>query len=199
MNTIDKEFLNQTHFPPFDTIINVNEYIRLLDEKVKWDEVIYFTDDNNKNSLIALQFESNVVSAMRFNFPLDELILIIQRLCQGKKPLKLAILQGISLESAHVANLRSIQQVLQLCQFQTIKITTNEIRRFLKSTGGTKAKGRGENFSKLTKDEVWKDSHGRCMFTGCGLRLNMDELTGAHGNFSYLAHNVASSERGSVG
>lgn len=198
MNTIDKEFFNQTHFPPFDTMINATEYIRLLDDKVKWDEVIYFTDDNNKNALIVLQFESNVVSAMRLNFPLDELISIIQRLCQGKKPLKLAILQGRSLDSSHVASLKSIQQALQLCQFQTIKVTTNEIRKFLKSTGRTKAKGRGENFSKLTKDEVWKDSHGRCMFTGCGLRLNIDELTGERGNFSYLAHNVASSERGNV-
>lgn len=178
MNTKDKELFNQTRFPPFDTIINVNEYIRLLDDKAKWDEVIYFTDDNNKNALIALQFESNVVSAMRFNLPLDELIPIIQRLCKVKKPLKLAILQGMSLDSSHVTSLKSIQQVLQLCQFQTIKVTTNEIRRFLKSTGTTKAKGRGENFSKLTKDEVWKDSHGRCMFTGCGLRLNIDELTG---------------------
>ena len=199
MNTIDKEFFNQTHFPPFDTMINATEYIRLLDDKVKWDEVIYFTDDNNKNALIVLQFESNVVSAMRLNFPLDELISIIQRLCQGKKPLKLAILQGRSLDSSHVASLKSIQQALQLCQFQTIKVTTNEIRKFLKSTGRTKAKGRGENFSKLTKDEVWKDSHGRCMFTGCGLRLNIDELTGERGNFSYLAHNVASSERGERG
>ena len=41
-----------------------------------------------------------------------------------------------------------------------------------------------------------QDSHGRCMFTGCGDRLDIEQLTGMKGNIGYLAHNVASSERG---
>ena len=40
-----------------------------------------------------------------------------------------------------------------------------------------------------------QDSHGRCMFTGCGDRLDIEQLTGMKGNIGYLAHNVASSER----
>jgi len=37
------------------------------------------------------------------------------------------------------------------------------------------------------------------MFTGCGADLGFDALTGTEGNFSYLAHNVASSEQGARG
>lgn len=44
-----------------------------------------------------------------------------------------------------------------------------------------------------------QDSHGRCMFTGCGDRLDIEQLTGMKGNIGYLAHNVASSERGERG
>jgi len=37
------------------------------------------------------------------------------------------------------------------------------------------------------------------MFEGCGANLLMDETTGYDGNYSYLAHNVASSEKGPRG
>lgn len=195
----DSVIFNQTILPPFDTITNVEEYIHLLDGNVQWGEVIYLTDDDRRNALVILKNNSIVVSAMRFNFPLDELISIIQRLCTGKKLLKLAIFQGAVLDSSDMASLSSIQQILQVCQFQTIKVSISDIRKFLKSVGKVKEKGRGENFGKPTKDAVWRDSHGRCMFTGCGQRLGSDELSGEKGNFSYLAHNVASSERGERG
>ena len=43
------------------------------------------------------------------------------------------------------------------------------------------------------------DSHGRCMFRGCGQRLDVDGLTGYEGNYGYLAHNIASSIKGPRG
>ncbi|WP_037587246.1 SAVED domain-containing protein [Stenoxybacter acetivorans] len=190
---------NQTILPPFDIMINVDEHIRFLDKEIQWNEVVYLTDDNNKNRITILKNEDNVVAAMRFNFPLDDIISITQRLCNNKKILKLAVLQGIVLDISNLSSLELIQEILKKCQFQTIRTTVSEIKKFLASLSKDKVQGRGKNFSKTTIETVWRDSHGRCMFTGCGQHLGTDNLSGEQGNFSYLAHNVASSERGERG
>lgn len=41
--------------------------------------------------------------------------------------------------------------------------------------------------------------HGRCMFEGCGERLNIDFITGKKGNFKNFAHIIAASENGPRG
>jgi len=62
-----------------------------------------------------------------------------------------------------------------------------------------KTTGRGQDIGAETKRKVMQESHGRCMFKGCGQDLGLDELTGTEGNFSYLAHNIASAESGARG
>ncbi|MFX8696322.1 HNH endonuclease, partial [Acinetobacter baumannii] len=79
-------------------------------------------------------------------------------------------------------------------------IKVNDIKNFIKSYfKPIKKTGRGNPFTAETKRLVMQDSHGRCMFTGCGDRLDIEQLTGMKGNTGYLAHNVASSERGERG
>ncbi len=76
----------------------------------------------------------------------------------------------------------------------------DDVREFFQRIDeDSKKTGRGKSFSTDTKRQVMHDSHGRCMFTGCGQDLGFDGLTGTEGNFSYLAHNVASSEQGERG
>lgn len=196
---IDETLLIQTAQPPFDSQDNASRYLETLARIITWDEVVIFTDDQNKNLVLILREAETIVSAMRFNFPQDDLVKIISGLCAGNKMLKLAVLQGAVAEEEHIAELPSLTNLLSVCRFQTLKVTVADIRGFLSNAGIKKGKGRGAKITKATADIVWRDSHGRCMFTGCAERLGMDALTGENGNFSYLAHNVASSERGERG
>ncbi|WP_186805489.1 SAVED domain-containing protein [Citrobacter sp. TBCS-14] len=202
MTSVNESILNlanQALLPPLDTSENVESYFEFINTNIQWNDVIVLSDDNHQNTLILLLKNKLIVCAMRFNLEQSEFVTVIQRLCRNGKDLKLAVLQGNVLSEADIAEFTSLQNVLVKCCFQTIKVTLTEIKKFLASIGKPGAKGRGPRFTKDTKEAIWKDSHGRCMFTGCGLRLGIDELSGERGNFSYLAHNVASSENGERG
>ena len=96
--------------------------------------------------------------------------------------------------------MENIGEIWRKIPDQTNEVGADGIREFFeKLESDSKEKGRGKDFSAATKRKVMQDSHGRCMFSGCGERLDIDELTGTEGNYSYLAHNVASSEKGPRG
>lgn len=61
------------------------------------------------------------------------------------------------------------------------------------------AKGRGDDLNTSSKNQVVNESHGRCMFKGCGEKLNVDLITGTAGTYGVLAHNVAASENSTRG
>ena len=70
---------------------------------------------------------------------------------------------------------------------------------FQRVESDTRTRGRGVTIGTETRRQVWFDSHGRCMFEGCGRDLTLDPVTGNKGNFAYMAHNVAASETGPRG
>ena len=63
----------------------------------------------------------------------------------------------------------------------------------------TRKKGRSIGIKGPTRNQVFHDAHGRCMFDGCGADLTEDPVTRVRGNFATLAHNVAASEGGTRG
>nr|VFJ98823.1 MAG: hypothetical protein BECKH772B_GA0070898_101443 [Candidatus Kentron sp. H]VFJ98953.1 MAG: hypothetical protein BECKH772A_GA0070896_101502 [Candidatus Kentron sp. H]VFK04070.1 MAG: hypothetical protein BECKH772C_GA0070978_101601 [Candidatus Kentron sp. H] len=96
--------------------------------------------------------------------------------------------------------MEGIEEIWRKIPDQTKEVGADGIREFFeKLESDSKEKGRGKDFSVDTTRRVIQDGHGRCMFSGCGERLDIDELTGTEGNYSYPAHNVASSEKGPRG
>jgi hypothetical protein len=77
----------------------------------------------------------------------------------------------------------------------SVKISLSKVARFFQVSF---SKPRGVIKSPTAK-RVFEDSHGRCMFTGCGELLRKDFTTGNSGNFAYLAHIVAASKDGPRG
>lgn len=65
--------------------------------------------------------------------------------------------------------------------------------------GATTSKGRTGEVTSKTVQKVLMASAWRCQFDGCGADLSSHFATGAHANYSYLAHIVASSVDGPRG
>ncbi|HFK5645820.1 TPA: hypothetical protein ACG0AK_004657, partial [Enterobacter ludwigii] len=131
--------------------------------------------------------------------PPADFINTVKKLSKDKK-VKLVYLQGDNISESDLSSLDAIQKIAFRAKEQSAIVDLPIIEEFItRIDEGSKKKGRGESFGSETRQAVNLASHGRCMFTGCGENLRIDDLTGDGGNYSYLAHNVASSENGERG
>ncbi len=78
------------------------------------------------------------------------------------------------------------------------KVSRSELQQRLKAFNSV-AFGRAGEVSAATARTVCTRAAWRCQFDGCGKNLSEHALTGAAGNFSYLAHIVAASPQGPRG
>ncbi|WP_407512362.1 SAVED domain-containing protein [Acinetobacter baumannii] len=197
------ETLVQTVNPPFDSLKTAQEFTTTIQDFITWDTVGLLIDESGQNLVILLLENDAVVSSLRANlYETDLLQFILELSNKQTKKIILHAWQGHTVNCSHLSDLKKLEHIwhnksaYQATEF--IKVI--EIKKFIKSYfKPVKKIGRGNPFTAETKRLVMQDSHGRCMFTGCGDRLDIEQLTGMKGNIGYLAHNVASSERGERG
>lgn len=200
MATIDTKNFNQAMDMPFEELEKAQSYIRDIRNFIVWDKVGLLSDESKKNLIILLFKDTHLCGSLRLNLNINEsrdCIAIIS----NNQPLDLRFFQGGYLVKDHIETIENLKKIWDACEdISTQLIDSNQVLEFLVSYFSPQKKvGRGKDSNKSTKDQVWSDSHGRCMFLGCGESLQYDFLTGNGGNFSYLAHNVASSEGGERG
>lgn len=192
--------LTQTTNPPFDDLVLVAAYKNLLDSSIEWDSVGTLFDENNQNTLIVILNNQTVLAVFRMCISVEDSIRALNFLKRDSGSLFLGYFQERPLLISEIQSLEAINKIWSMIADQISEASTEQMEEYFKRVDSqAKESGRGKSFSTDTKRRVMQYSHGRCMFEGCGEDLGLDKLTGYEGNFSYLAHNVASSEQGERG
>ena len=193
------DFLNQTLNSPLENLNQVKGFNDTARGYINWNFVGILSDQDNKNTIIIL-LNGSSQAALRINLNASDSAKAIKLLSVGAKSVYYRNWQGNQINAEVLCSLEEINEIWDRVSNQSTELQASEIEKlFLRLEDERLEKGRGASFSVETKRKIMCDSHGCCMFSGCGEKLNIDVLTGTKGNYSYLAHNVASSEQGERG
>ncbi|MGP5058000.1 SAVED domain-containing protein [Psychrobacter celer] len=187
----------------FTDINSAKQYLDHLRETgLQWDRVGFLSDASYHNLITLLFNNGELIDVFRFSLQRDDNEKLVSYISDSyviDTRLKVSEKEEFSLD-----DFQSQENFKNLWDENSIssknlnaKETTKLFKRW--SLGREKIKGRGNKFSQSTKRIVMEESHGRCMFSGCGSRLDFDSLSGHRGNFGYMAHNIAASESGPRG
>lgn len=180
----------QTTTAPLQSLEDINLYIEAQLAETDWNFCTLLTDKSNV--IIALcQNESVVVQAIRIC--LSEKVDIIRALGALNKGNPMLLCCEVEDGIGQIDYAEDIVKAIE--RSSTQKKTLAHAYQYFEH----KPKGRGHAISVKVAREVVFESHGYCMFEGCGEHLSVDHLTGNKGNFRYLAHIVASSPDGPRG
>jgi hypothetical protein len=200
MDNITKNLMNQALHAPIEDLALVETHIRLVSSTLKWSDVAILIDEDVKAILILLLHDDHVQSILRFCLSVDDSVKAIECLAQKNGRILFGSYQGNVFSQEEIQSIEKINIIWSRIQDQITEFTLENTRDFFdRIEKNSKKIGRGDSFSADTKRKVMLDSHGRCMFAGCGGNLGIEGLTNTEGNFSYLAHNIASSEQGARG
>lgn len=197
--------LIQTIHPPFDDLGFVEAHHKLVSENISWSDVGILIDQEAGEQaavLITLLEQDKIIAVFRICLATPELTIDGIRLfvCNEDTRMILRSCQGEFFTSDQIQSLESLNLLWQRSKDQSLELSQNNDSDLIKKIFfKPRDTGRGKDFSGGTKRQVNMDAHGRCMFEGCGTKLQIDETTGVEGNYGYLAHNVASSENGPRG
>lgn len=194
------QFCNQAASSPIDSVEIFNQYIENLKKLASWNRVGILTDESVSNTIILLISIDELAGALRLSLEPKLVANCLRNLAEEEGTVTYRCIQGHSVSSADLLHLESIAGMWVKAKEQSSELAQDEIEPlFNQFEDDRKEKGRGPDFTKGTKETVWRESFGRCMFTGCGEKLDYDNVSGTSGNYAYLAHNVASSENGPRG
>lgn len=189
---------HQAEFDPIESLEKLNEFLLRVGTMPSEHKLGVLTDDNGQNQVILLLTPEIQVN-LRLNLPEYERNQAFEIL-GADKGIELRHMQGRRLTVDDLSSLENMIAVWGACSNQSANLTFDEFEAFvIRLLDGRNEKGRGKGFTKPTLDQLRCDSHGFCMFEGCGENLKVDDLTGYLGNYGYNAHNVASSESGPRG
>ena len=191
----------QTREPPMTELDAVKDHAKATGALVSWDSVGVLMDEGPGAVVAVLLHDGMVVAASRFCLSTAESVTALQVYNEGlNAPTELRCWQGHTMTEEHTGNLAELTAVWRESYGQRKQQAEAGWRAFFaKLEQKTREKGRGAAISTRTRNQVLLDAHGRCMFEGCGADLTKDPVTHERGNFTTLAHNVASSERGTRG
>ena len=191
---------NQAIHLPIDDLALIETHMRLIETINQWTDIGILIDENGNSMLILMLQGNSIVSLLRFCLSVGDSMRAIEILRKSKGKILFGGIQGVELTNVLIGSIESINDIWNNIPDQIIEFSLKELNSFFQQLeDDSKKSGRGKDFSTQTKRKVMQDSHGRCMFEGCGEDLGFDDLSGIEGNFSYLAHNVASSENGPRG
>ena len=191
----------QTHDQPMTDIETVMDHAMDVRTLVSWDRVGVLMDEAPKATVIVLLDGDNVVSVLRFCLSVAESVDALLTYDESSvAPMELRCWQGREITAEQVANLGDLTTAWKESREQCEQMAEATWRTFFEDVErNTLRKGRGTTIKAPTRNQVFLDAHGRCMFEGCGADLTIDSNTGVKGNFGTLAHNVAASESGPRG
>lgn len=190
----------QTLDLPILSIDEARDHANALTKLVNWDAVGILCDDVKRPStvLVLMLAQGKVVAVCRHCLPPMGSASALKAYVQHSKSKELIFSQARELCREDISDLESLSSIWQ--QAESKKISHKEVESFFESLDiARKDQRQHKKISKSTRQRVLFDAHGRCMFKGCGIDLNLDPLTGQSGNFAYFAHNVATSEQGPRG
>ena len=191
----------QTREPPMTELDAVKDHAKATRALVSWDSIGVLMDEEPGAVVAVLLRDGVVVAASRFCLSPAESVAALQSYNEGLiAPMELRCWQGHTMTEEHTGNLAELTAIWRESYGQRKQQADAGWRAFFENLEEkTRKKGRGAAISVPTRNQVLLDAHGRCMFEGCGADLTKDPVTHERGNFTTLAHNVASSERGTRG
>jgi hypothetical protein len=190
--------IHQACFYPIESVVRLREFLVSIRNNLESEHIGFLTDERVKNQIFILSSQDLKVS-VRLNISVNDMTEALALIAPNDE-IEVRHLQGQQITSEQLGSIDSLSDVWKLCTAQSSTMSNNEVVSYIiRSAKNRTIKGRGKDFTVATIRQVMLDSHGYCMFEGCGEKLLMDDLTGQPGNYSYLAHNVASSEDGPRG
>ena len=190
--------VRQTLNVPIQSVAEAKNHSKELLELVKWSGVGILYDDRPTAVLILQLDQDNAVGVCRFSLSPEDSLAALQAYSMQDTDIDLRCCQGHELTREEIIDLDTLSGIWK--KSQSSKISLQDVAEFFERMElGTRKRGRDGGITPETRRQVWFDAHGRCMFEGCGKDLTVDPATGMRGNFSYLAHNVAASEKGPRG
>lgn len=198
--TSHDQALNKTIFTDLES---AKQYLdHLKSTGMKWDHVGFLSDASYHNLMTLLFNDGELIDVFRFSLQRDDNEKLVSYISDSyviDTRLRVSEKKEFSLEDFQT--LENFKELWDEIRISSNKLNAKETTKLFKrwSLGREKVTGRGNKFSQLTKRIVMEESHGRCMFSGCGSRLDFDSLSGHRGNFGYMAHNIAASESGPRG
>lgn len=187
----------------FTDLASAKQYLDQIQSKeLQWDQVGFLSDTKYHNLLTLLFNDDELIDVFRFSLEGEDNEKLVSYLSLDYQiEVRFKVYEKDSFTLKDIQSKRLLKSFWMNSQVQSKKLDNHEITKLFKrwNSGREKISGRGNKFSPSTKRIVMEESHGRCMFSGCGLKLDFDSLTGHRGNFGYMAHNVASSENGPRG
>lgn len=199
---VNKEdiFLHQACFYPLESIEKLNEFLGQIKSQFTWTRVGFLTDEGYKNQVFLLLSDEHNAS-FRLNLPERDMRQAIEQFLVNEKIIY-RHLQGAEVTKEDLSSMDALRKVWLKCKGQSDEVSLDQFEQLLSMIFDEHLevqKGRNGSFTTKTLTQVMQDSHGHCMFEGCGERLDIDWLTGRNGNFAYNAHNVGSSVNGPRG
>lgn len=187
------QFNLQVDSEPIQSKTELQDFIREQKKSIAWESIAIVADKDN--SLVILVDERDqACQILRLCLELKtDMIEGLKTLNNRNTSIKCyAVTQGIG----DIKNLGNIQSILD--SITVVEKTVNQSYSAYFDFKN-KGEGRGKSISASVARDVVFESHGYCMFEGCGKDLTIDSLTGVTGNYQYLAHIVASSSDGPRG
>lgn len=195
-----KEYTQSSHPIIFDDLSELASHLDQLKADHSWTKVGIFFDEDTTTTLFLLINLEKIIHTLMLNLADGLNIHAVQSMNTNGDEVILRSHQGYRFTLDNISSTETIQALWDTPHLPCDKLDDTGLDAFFKAhENPSKKTGRGDNFSTDTINAVWYEAHGRCVFEGCGANLRLDELTGAKGNFSYLAHNVASSQNGPRG
>ncbi len=193
--------LIQTKHLPFDNLILAKAFIDQLKPVLNWDKVTLLRDSTRDNLLFLIHKAEKIQSAFRVNLNKNEFLEFFEYILGPRQPIEVRSIPDKKIIHEEIVNLEFLQILWESYDFTTVILNNKSAKsKFITTFYSNETKtGRGNPFTSKTIHQIMLDSHGRCMFTGCGELLNIDKLTGRKGNYAYNAHNIASSDNGERG
>ena len=193
--------VTQTRFAPMVDLNVVKDHADAVRRCVEWDRVGVLFDEGPRAIIVVLVREKVVVSAVRFSLSVSDSVEAIEYYGGKSGEMDIRCLQGANIARDQLVDLEELTIVWRRAESQSAESSMGQLTEFFSriEENVLRRAGRGGEISSTTRRQVLFESYGRCMFEGCGRDLTIDETTGRRGNYAYLAHNVAASERGSRG
>ncbi|ELW9269505.1 SAVED domain-containing protein [Acinetobacter baumannii] len=202
----------QTSLPAIDSLENATKYFEEVYKQFKIDKLGVIVDEKCKNIIFVILINDDPLAFFRINLNLKDTLTFIRELLSKEILFCSRALQGEIIDLNILLDFSKLCEIWVKTQTQHIdlkdeinelikgKDPVNILEEFLNRIFDFKLlTGRGDDLDTKSKNQVINTSHGRCMFNGCGIKLNIDEITGISGTYGVLAHNVASSEKSTRG
>ena len=177
MNNEISQPLNQAASLPIDSVDNFEQHLVNLKKLTNWDHVGILTDEGNGNTVILLTLNHKIVATIRICLEPSLMSNCLKTLSMEGETVTYRCIQGYAITSDDFLYIEAIEAIWGTASTQSTESTQSEINElFVRFEDKRKEKGRGPDFTKDTKDTVWRESFGRCMFRGCGAKLDYDEM-----------------------